>query len=162
MMNKDSLRQQVRAQRIRYHKTIDQADIDTGLLAQWHRLSRDEGFSTCVIAGYKPMGSEINITALLDYLSVQGHSIIYPSADGFDPVPDLVLVPLLAFDEQGHRLGQGKGYYDQTLFKMAKSKKIIAIGVAYECQKLDNIPVCDMDYTMDFILMPSTFIRVHK
>lgn len=163
-MNKDDLRQQARSLRVDYHKTIDQFDVDAGLLTQWIELSKEVDLSAKVVAGYQAQGSELNITAVLDYLSAQGHYIVYPLSDviGFDLDPDIILVPLLAFDEQGRRLGQGKGYYDQALFNLAKIKKIIAIGVGYDCQKLDNIPACDMDYTMDFILTPSTFTRVHK
>jgi 5-formyltetrahydrofolate cyclo-ligase len=163
-MTKPELRKIARTQRINYHKTVDQLDIDAGLLHQWSLLSKDIDLSSKVIAGYRPTGSEINITALLDYLSVSGYPISYPldGKIGFDQEPDIILAPLLAFDEQGNRLGHGQGYYDQALTTLAKTKKIIVIGVAYECQKLDNIPVCDMDYTMDFILMPSTFIRVQK
>ncbi len=164
IMTKDELRKQARTQRINYHKTVDQLDIDAGLLNQWSLLSKDIDLSGKVIAGYRPTGSEINITELLNYLSAKGHFIVYPLEHdiGFDLEPDIILAPLLAFDKHGNRLGQGQGYYDQALTTLAKTKKIIVIGVAYECQKLDNIPVCDMDYTMDFILMPSTFIRVQK
>lgn len=163
-MDKETFRKIERQRRIEYHKTIDQLDIDADLLHQWLMLSKDLDLAGKIIAGYHPQGSELDITALLEFLSSQGHYIVLPLKDeiGFDLAPDIVFVPGLAFDDQGNRLGQGKGYYDQALMNLSKTKEIIAIGMGYECQKLDNIPVCDMDYTMNYILTPASFIRVQK
>lgn len=67
--------------------------------------------------------------------------------------PDVFLVPLLAFDRKGYRLGYGGGYYDTTLSALKEKKDILAIGLAYAQQAcLFNLPVEDHDVKMDWIV----------
>ena len=66
--------------------------------------------------------------------------------------PDWLLVPLLAFDKAGFRLGYGGGFYDLTLAKLRKEKKIFAIGVAYEDQIVEKLPRDQHDSRLDAIL----------
>lgn len=163
MIDKDSLRKKVRVQRQQYHATIVQSDIDDQIYQRWQLLSQEFDVNNRIIAGYKAQGSELNIDKLLALLSTT-NTITYPLYNqiGFGIEPDIILVPLLAFDNEGHRLGQGQGYYDLALYNLKKFKKIIAVGIGYECQKLDKIPVCDKDYTLDYVLTPITIIRVKK
>ena len=64
--------------------------------------------------------------------------------------PDIVLVPLLAFDKEKNRLGYGKGFYDRYLNKLIKShKKILAIGVAFSFQKYKKIPSSKFDFQLN-------------
>ena len=66
--------------------------------------------------------------------------------------PDLILVPLVAFDDKLNRLGYGKGYYDRRLKKIKKiKKKMISIGIAYSFQKCKKIPVNKHDFKLDYI-----------
>ena len=68
-------------------------------------------------------------------------------------LPNLILVPLLAFDEKKNRLGYGKGFYDKYLHKLKKiGKKIIAVGVAFSFQKHHNLPATDKDYKLDYVI----------
>ena len=68
-------------------------------------------------------------------------------------VPDLMLIPLLAFDKNKHRLGYGKGFYDRYLNKyLKKHKDILTVGVAFSFQKHHKIPVNQNDVKVDFIL----------
>lgn len=68
-------------------------------------------------------------------------------------VPDVVLVPLLAFDARGHRLGYGSGFYDRTFDALRDmGHAFLAIGVAFEMQKLDEVPTGPYDYAMDMIV----------
>lgn len=69
--------------------------------------------------------------------------------------PDVVLVPLLAFDAQGYRLGYGGGFYDRTLAGLRAKKRIIAIGLAYDELKVDAVPHLDYDQRIDWVLTPS-------
>jgi 5-formyltetrahydrofolate cyclo-ligase len=62
--------------------------------------------------------------------------------DGDIATPDIMLVPLLAFDRNGNRLGYGGGYYDRTLATLPQS---LAIGCAFSAQELDDVPVEDYD-----------------
>jgi 5-formyltetrahydrofolate cyclo-ligase len=69
--------------------------------------------------------------------------------------PDIVIVPLLAFDRRGYRLGQGGGHYDVTLAALRKKKKIVAVGLAYSQQAcLFNLPVEEHDQKLDFVVTP--------
>ena len=70
--------------------------------------------------------------------------------------PDIVIVPLLAFDRRGYRLGHGYGYYDATLSDLRNRKSIIAVGVGYGQQAvLFNLPTEDHDQKLDLIITPN-------
>lgn len=77
---------------------------------------------------------------------------------------DILVVPGLAFDEKGGRLGQGKGYYDRFIAKMRKDypDKPILVGVCMEPQLVDRVPTTDLDYEMDMVLFPNKTIEVEK
>ena len=66
--------------------------------------------------------------------------------------PDILLVPLLAFDENLYRLGYGGGYYDRAISSLRKMQKIITIGIGFDEQKMDNIPIEPHDEKLDYIL----------
>ena len=69
--------------------------------------------------------------------------------------PDIILVPLLAFDKKGYRLGQGGGYYDATLADLRSRKDILAVGVAYAQQAcLSDLPVEEHDEKLDWVITP--------
>jgi 5-formyltetrahydrofolate cyclo-ligase len=72
---------------------------------------------------------------------------------GADPVePDLLLVPLLAFDDRGHRLGYGAGHYDRTLARLKTFKPIAAIGLAFAAQQVARLPDDPHDEVLDGVL----------
>ncbi len=66
--------------------------------------------------------------------------------------PDILLVPLVAYDKYNYRLGYGGGYYDRYIKKIFNVKKILTIGLAFSFQKMDKIPINDNDEKLDFIL----------
>lgn len=67
--------------------------------------------------------------------------------------PDVVLVPLAAFDARKHRIGYGAGYYDATLAALRQQNQaVIAIGVAYACQEVPEIPDSPQDIVLDMII----------
>jgi 5-formyltetrahydrofolate cyclo-ligase len=74
--------------------------------------------------------------------------------------PDILLVPLLAFDSTGHRLGRGGGYYDRTLQNMRKSRKICAIGLAFSGQYAEKLPADSHDAKLDKIVTEIEVISV--
>jgi 5-formyltetrahydrofolate cyclo-ligase len=76
-----------------------------------------------------------------------------PRVDAPEMLPNIVLVPLLAFDESGYRLGYGGGYYDRTIQALrAKAKAPLFIGVAYSWQEVTSLPVEPHDAKLDGIL----------
>ncbi len=67
-------------------------------------------------------------------------------------VPDVLLVPMLAFDRQGYRLGYGGGFYDRTLEKLRALRKVWAVGVAYAAQEVDAVPHGLHDAPLDYVM----------
>jgi 5-formyltetrahydrofolate cyclo-ligase len=86
-------------------------------------------------------------------------SIPQPKADKPVLEPDILLVPLLAFDRTGRRLGYGGGFYDRTLAGLRARKPVVAIGLAYDEQRIDAVPHLDYDQRLDWVLTPSGPIR---
>ncbi len=66
--------------------------------------------------------------------------------------PDLVLVPLLAFDRRGHRLGYGAGHYDRTLARLRALKPVTALGLAFAAQEVDELPAGPHDQRLDGVV----------
>lgn len=67
-------------------------------------------------------------------------------------IPDVVLLPLLAFDDTGHRLGYGAGFYDRTLEYLGTIRRPLAVGMAYSFSQQDKLPVDVHDHQMDFVV----------
>ena len=89
----------------------------------------------------------------LDPLKVNEFGMLEPSLKTKSLVPDVMLVPLLAFDGQNNRLGYGKGFYDKFLNKSLENiKKITTIGVAFSFQKYNKLPVSNLDIKLDYII----------
>jgi 5-formyltetrahydrofolate cyclo-ligase len=129
-----------------------------------------------VVSGFWPMGQEIDIRPLLVALHERGHRIVLPETprrgnplifrlwrpgdvliaerfgtmrpDGEVLNPDFLLVPLLAFDRSGNRLGYGAGYYDRTLAALPGRFRL---GVAYAAQELDEVPAGPYDARLDAV-----------
>jgi 5-formyltetrahydrofolate cyclo-ligase len=87
-----------------------------------------------------------------DELVDNHHGIAEPRAEAKIVTPDIVLVPLLAFDSSGHRLGYGGGYYDRTLEHLRARGKILAIGIAYAGQEVETLPREAHDHPLDLIV----------
>jgi 5-formyltetrahydrofolate cyclo-ligase len=141
---------------------------------------------TGVIGGFWPMGSEINPLPLLEALFARGHRIVLPAtpprgnplifrswspgsamapgpmgtqhpAAGEMMAPDWLIIPLLAFDRSGARLGYGGGYYDRTLALLPHA---IAIGVAYAAQEIPKVPTGPHDVRLHVIATEQGLIRI--
>ena len=79
-----------------------------------------------------------------------GSKIIYP---------DILLVPLVAYDGHLNRLGYGGGYYDRYIEKLEKIKKVIKIGLAFSFQKISSIPINQYDKKLDFIVTEKEILQ---
>ena len=92
---------------------------------------------------YKPYSTSM-VTGL--------YNIPEPSSDSPLSMPNVALVPLLAFDEKLHRLGYGGGYYDATLRAIGLQNHILSIGLGYEFQKFHEIPTESTDLVLNYIM----------
>ena len=73
--------------------------------------------------------------------------------------PDIILVPLVAFDRNLNRLGYGGGYYDRLIKKLSKKKNIIKIGLAFSVQEIDKVPINMYDQKLDYIVTNKHIIK---
>ena len=135
-----------------------------------------------VVAGYSPIRSEIDPTPLLRKLAVQGVQlalpaimagdqplkfrawaandrlrrgrlgILEPPPDAAELIPEILLVPLAAFDRLGHRIGYGAGHYDRTLAQLRECKAITAIGLGFAAQQVEAVPALLHDVALDYVL----------
>ena len=83
--------------------------------------------------------------------------IMEPAADATPLRPDMLLVPLLAADRHGNRLGQGGGHYDRTLTALRASGPLIAIGIGWDIQLRSEIPAEPWDAPLDALATPTAF-----
>ena len=103
-----------------------------------------------VIKSSKSMS--FKLWAFKEPLYINNFGILEPNNSKKEFVPDLILVPLVAFDNQLNRIGYGKGYYDRSLEKIKKiNKNTISLGIAYSFQRSNNIPVKKHDFKLDYI-----------
>ena len=89
--------------------------------------------------------------SIKDPLSINKYGIPEPISNKV-VYPDILLVPLVAFDRHFNRIGYGSGFYDRYLKKIKKNKKIITIGLAYSFQKIKKIPANKYDIKLDFVI----------
>lgn len=142
-----------------------------------------------VVAGYMPIRGEIDPRPLLGALAQQGARTAMPTIAAQDAplifrawqegdrlqrgalgiqeplpeseilVPDIVLVPLAAFDRAGQRIGYGAGHYDRALSKLRLEKPIVAIGLAFAIQEVAHVPAEAHDVPLDLVLTETETIR---
>ena len=135
-----------------------------------------------IVSGYSPIRSEIDPVPLMRALATQGArlalpavmargkslafrawspndrlmlgplGILEPSPAAAEIIPDIMLVPLAAFDRLGHRIGYGAGHYDYTLAHLRKMKPITAIGLGFAAQQIEAVPALQHDVALDFVL----------
>ncbi len=90
---------------------------------------------------------------LFDPLKINKYGFLEPAVSKKKLIPDLILLPLVAFDKFKNRLGYGKGFYDKLLLKYQKKhQKVTTIGLAFSFQKYKKIPISKFDVKLDYIL----------
>tara|TARA_B100000959_G_C14560600_1_gene451545 strand:- start:38 stop:583 length:546 start_codon:yes stop_codon:yes gene_type:complete len=87
-----------------------------------------------------------------DPLKVNSFGFLEPKINGKSVVPDMMIVPLLAFDKFHNRLGYGKGYYDKFLSRYISKKNMLTIGLAFSFQQYKKLPTSKLDVKLDYIL----------
>jgi 5-formyltetrahydrofolate cyclo-ligase len=135
-----------------------------------------------IVSGFSPLKTEINPIPLMRKLADSGAQLALPvvagkgkplimrawrfgepldsgvwgirepKADAPEVAPDILLVPLLAFDREGYRIGYGAGYYDMTIGKLRAIKPVVAIGIAFAAQEIASVPVTPRDARLDLVL----------
>jgi 5-formyltetrahydrofolate cyclo-ligase len=110
-----------------------------------------------VLAEEEPMAFH---AASPDALEPGYRDIPEPPSTAPEAQPDVLLVPLLAVDAQGHRLGQGGGHYDRTLAQLRERGPVFAIGLAWDVQLVDRVVPEPWDQPLDAIATPTRFHRV--
>jgi len=139
------------------------------------------------IGGYYPSNYEIDDLDILDLLEKKNFKVSLPiikkdnqmnfySWSRNDPLkinkfgipepvsskifyPDILLVPLVAYDVSLNRLGYGGGYYDRYIEKIEKVKKVVKIGLAFSFQKITSIPINQYDKRLDFIVTEKEILK---
>lgn len=76
--------------------------------------------------------------------------------------PDMLFVPLAAFDRHGHRIGYGGGHYDRALAQLRASGKVMAVGVAFSVQEVANLPQGAHDQNLDFVVTQTEWITCSR
>jgi len=135
-----------------------------------------------IVSGFSPIRTEINPLPLMRRLEAVGATLALPvvagrgqplvmrayafgdaldsgvwgirepKAEAPQVDPDILIVPLAAFDGRGNRIGHGAGYYDMTINRLRALKPVIAVGVAYAVQEVDAVPVTPRDAPLDLVL----------
>ena len=101
--------------------------------------------------------------AFKEPLYINKFGILEPENLNKELIPDLILVPLVAFDSGLNRIGYGKGYYDRSLEKISKiKKKTIFLGIAYSFQKYNSIPINKHDFKLDYIFTERGIINSNQ
>jgi 5-formyltetrahydrofolate cyclo-ligase len=135
-----------------------------------------------VVSGYSPVRNELDPAPLMTRLAsegarlalptvtARGQSLIFrawtpgerlmlgplgilePSPVAAEIMPDIMLVPLAAFDRSGHRIGYGGGYYDHTFAHLHKIKAVIGVGLGFAVQEIRSVPALPHDVALDYVL----------
>ena len=143
-----------------------------------------------VVSGYLPIGSELDVRRAMTACLSKGADICMPTVvaeatplvfrrwrDG-DPlieekfgtlapgqeaperVPSILIVPMLAFDRQGYRLGYGGGFYDRTLAALRAAGPVLAVGAAFAGQEVKTVPHDALDQPLDLIVTERAAIKI--
>jgi 5-formyltetrahydrofolate cyclo-ligase len=75
-----------------------------------------------------------------------------PEPEAAEVEPDILLVPLLAFDRAGSRIGYGGGYYDRTIAQLRGRKAVVAVGLAFAAQEVSAVPITQGDERLNLVL----------
>tara|TARA_R110002073_G_scaffold43462_1_gene120973 strand:+ start:10994 stop:11563 length:570 start_codon:yes stop_codon:yes gene_type:complete len=180
-MNLDSLKADLRRRALAARQSAHDAAPDAGEQLVEH-FPFELLAPGAVVSGYWPLPGEIDPRPLMAELAARGARLVLPvivapgeplifrewrpgeplqrrvfglmepAESAPELVPDILLVPLLAIDSDGNRLGFGKGYYDRTLAGLRAAGTPLAIGLAYEAQVVAAVPVDEFDQPLDWLV----------
>ena len=181
-MLKSKLRKKILKIREKNNKNNIQIDFN-----QIIKILKKEKITKKIIGGYYPVNFEVDDLRLLKKFEKNFFNISLPVIKKnfqmdfykwsfYDPLkvnkygipepeiksivyPDILLIPLVAFDKNLNRLGYGGGYYDRLIEKFSKKKKIIKIGLALSIQKIDKVPINAHDQKLDYIVTNKYIVK---
>jgi 5-formyltetrahydrofolate cyclo-ligase len=173
---------ELRAVALARRDALSQAQRAAAAQAIAKRGLPQEVSSGLIVSGYSPIRNELDPIPLMHALAAQGASLALPavmargkslafrawspgdrlmlgplgipepSPAAAELIPDIMLVPLAAFDRAGHRIGYGAGHYDFTLAHLRKIKAILAVGLAFAAQEIADVPALSHDVALDYVL----------
>ncbi len=174
-MNKSQIRKKII--KIRKKNSFKNLKIDSKKILKILKKKKIKGK---ILGGYYSFNYEVDVLKILDDFERYNYTITLPrikkkyKMDFFDwstkeplqinnygipeplsskiKFPDILLVPLVAYDEDYNRIGYGGGFYDRYIKNIKKYKKIFTIGLAYSFQKVKKIPINKNDIKLDFII----------
>ncbi|WP_225889855.1 5-formyltetrahydrofolate cyclo-ligase [Indioceanicola profundi] len=183
-----AVKQAARRAAMQARAAIDPAGAAEALIAHFDQAFPDLAPGT-MVSGYWPRTDELDLRPLLRHLAARGMRTCLPVVAGrgwpllfrlwreghplvpgafkvMEPMqeapivrPELVLVPLLAWDRRGMRLGYGAGFYDRTLAALREDGPVLAVGAAYDGQQMDRVPTDPYDQPLDMMLTERGVVR---
>jgi len=180
------IKSKIRKKIIKIRETINKKKIQINF-NQIFKILKKEKITKGIIGGYYPVNFEVDDLMLLkrlekknfvislpvikkkfqmnfykwtfsDLLKINKYGIPEPETKKI-VYPDVLLIPLVAFDKKLNRLGYGGGYYDRLIKKLSKKKKIIKIGLALSFQKINKVPTNAHDQKLDYIITNKYIIK---
>src|SRR5262245_40967415 len=141
-------------------------EIEPGIVVSGHSPIRSEIDPAPLMRKLAEQGARLALPAVLsrgkslafrawspdDRLMLGPLGILEPSPAAEELIPDIMLIPLAAFDRQGHRIGYGARHYDYTLAHLLKMKAISAAGTAFSVQEIKAVPALPHDVALDYVL----------
>jgi 5-formyltetrahydrofolate cyclo-ligase len=180
------LKNKLRKKILKIRQIINKKNIQIDF-NQITKILKKEKITKKVVGGYYPVNFEVDDLELLKKFKKKGFSIALPVIkENFqmnfykwsfsDPLkinkygipepknknivwPDILLVPLVAFDKNLNRLGYGGGYYDRLIEKLLKKKNITTIGLALSVQEIDKVPINRYDQKLNYIITNKNIIK---
>ena len=179
-MNKSEIRKRIL--KIRMQNSFKNLEIDS---KEIFKILKKKKIKGKILGGYYSFNHELSVLRILDDFERYNYTITLPRIkknfkmdflfwSTREPLkinkygipeplsnkikfPDILLVPLVAYDESNNRIGYGGGFYDRYINKLKRYKKIVTIGLAYSFQKVKKIPVDENDVKLDFIITKKKF-----
>ena len=180
------LKSQLRKKILKIREKTNKENIQINF-EQIIKILKKEEITKKIIGGYYPVNFEVDDLELLKKFEKKNFNISLPVIKKkfqmdfyrwsfFDPLkinkygipepqtknlvyPDILLIPIVAFDKNLNRLGYGGGYYDRFIERVSRKKKIIKIGLAISSQKIKKIPINKHDQKLDYIITNENIVK---
>lgn len=154
---------------LRMAEAVDRLGVEPGMVVSGFWPMRSEVDVRPLMFALRERGARLCLPAILDRKTIvfrelvrdgemvdMGFGTFGPGPDAAELDPDLMLIPLAAFDDRGHRIGYGAGYYDRAIDRLqAKGHAPRLVAIAFDCQEVERVPDQDHDVQLPQILTES-------